>query len=147
MAVGAVLPTSARVRRALRKGLAQMIAVQGDRTADILRYSVTGTPDPIVGTRGTVALVAGLSGLPVLTDLFAANVLRGRSREEMQLGEGERLFFFIDIPATSGVSAGTLLGTDFILSGGKKWRPIENTIANDPTTGHSWCRAVVADRG
>lgn len=146
MAVTPAIRSNQFARRALRRALATLIRLQGDQTADILRYTQSAAGNPAIGIPPTKALVSGLTGLLVLTDSVADTLLRKRAGSEIELKEGERLFFFIDIPAAGSVAANTLTGDDVILFGGVKWAPVDRAVCNDSVTGHSWAKCRMVNR-
>lgn len=137
---------TAYMRHILCRTFETLHTCQGSPTADILRYTVSGG-DEFSGIAPTAALVAGLTGLKVVMDRPGFYEGRSRAPLTVQLREGDREFWFLDIPAAGGVGANTLQATDRILRDGHEWYPLEGTIENDATYGCSIAFCRLTERG
>jgi hypothetical protein len=133
-------------RKALRRAWRTLSVFQGAPTASILRYTMTGG-DAFAGIAPTPALVANLSGLRVVENRPEHYGSESRGPAKVQLREGDREFWFLDIPAAGGVDANMLLATDVIDFEGRHWAPLEGTIDNATLIGSSFafCRLVGRD--
>lgn len=140
-------------RAMLRKAFRNLVITQGHRegyaTATIYRYPlVTNTgKSAYQRTAGTAQTpVATLAGLACVMDKGPDYRSEKRGGSAVELKEGEALFRFIDLPATTGVAANTLMGTDEIVFDSVKWRPIEGRIRNDYVTGISYAACKIVER-
>jgi len=97
------------VASAEREGWAALRSLQGDPTADVLRYTVSGA-DPARGISGTKTLTSGLDDVPVL---YGDLTIREAEERGIEYADGmSRFEFFTDVevvdtdllryPATSG---------------------------------------------
>lgn len=131
----------------MRKGWANMAKLQGNQTADIVRTVVTVAGDKSKAEKDKTDPAPNLTGLRVITDRIAAIIIGKRGGSEVQLKEGERIFLFLDIPASGGVAANTIQGSDTIKHQGMIWAPVDGQCENDPINGISWARCKLVSRG
>jgi hypothetical protein len=118
----------------------------GSPTASIIRNSATPTSAgrPAAGLAPTYTAESGLSDLNVAVEARGIYDVQNRTPDFVGLRENERIFHFMDVPATSGVAAGTLLASDTISFEGRRWAI--KSVENDTLTGLSSCRAELVVR-
>jgi len=112
----------------------------GDPTASILRYHYSGNAGgkPSAGVAPTPTLEVGLADLDVAVSHTGQTIAQPHGEPGAPLKEGERIFYFLDIPETTNYPAKTLLATDHISYEGELWKCAEGrAVTNDPVTGLS----------
>jgi len=122
--------SSAYLRHAIRRVFETCHHAQNDPTASILRYTTSGG-DPFKSVAPAAVLVAGLAALRVVVDRPGFFEGRSRAPTGIQIEEGDREFWFLDIPATTGVPANRVQATDRILFQSEEWYPLEGSVEND----------------
>jgi len=108
-----------------RLGFNRARGQQGNQTASILRYTVTGR-DAAAGIQGSRTQVTGLSSLPVLVGDFGEDYAK-------KLGEtwvdGRKVFEFAPTE-----SAQYVLDSDFISWDSARWKPVRIVTDTDYET-------------
>lgn len=130
------LHTHAYARKVLREGWRTLHVYENYPTCSIVRVAQAGGK-PSAGVAPTATPAAGLSGLSVVVNVPGRYRSGSSGPTGVQLEGDDREFWFLDLPATTGVAANTLQATDVIVFEGRRWRCVEGTIHNDVLNGSS----------